>query len=312
MKDAFKHYFDVRYLITLKEIATIGTFSGAAKNLEMTQGAVSNQIKILEKTFNIKIFERNSNGVALTSEGASLLAQSYKLQKMMEETYNLFGISSDGKVRTIRVSSGQIAAITCVPEAIKSFRKAEKDVEFLLETANALTCLLDLQDDRADVAVVGSVDFNEFKNRDAYIVNKLFERDIVAIVPPDHNLARREKVSLDELLKYQFIGRRYGSAVQSRVDDILRRRTDARNKARSGLFFENSSSIISAVSEGYGVSVIADVQVRQFEKKGLVKTIKLDPPLPKIAIYGVMKKNCPYPLAHQFFNLLTKFKAGDV
>ena len=96
------------------------------------------------------------------------------------------------------------------------------------------------------------------------------------------------------------------------MDDILRRRTDARNKARSGLFFENSSSIISAVSEGYGVSVIADVQVRQFEKKGLVKTIKLDPPLPKIAIYGVMKKNCPYPLAHQFFNLLTKFKAGDV
>ena len=75
-------------------------------------------------------------------------------------------------------------------------------MEFLLETANALTCLLDLQDDRADVAVVGSVDFNEFKNRDAYIVNKLFERDIVAIVPPDHNLARREKVSLDELLKY--------------------------------------------------------------------------------------------------------------
>ena len=230
-----KETIDFRYLLTFKEIVSTGSFTEAAKRLALTQGAVSYQIKQIERLFRVKLFERGPEGTKPTPEGVALLKQSYKLQKLVNETYDLFNIAQQSIKETIRIASGEVAALTYLPSAIEGFRESHPKSEFVVQTNNALTCLKQLIGSNVDVAFVGSTDFPEFYDHRAELhVNELFERSLVAIVPPKHELGGREYVSIDELMRYDFVQRRSGSAARRARHAGPDRRGKPRGRLRGG------------------------------------------------------------------------------
>jgi|SRR5579875_211766 len=290
--------FDPRYLLTFKEIAETGSFSEASRRLSLTQGAVSHQIRQLEVSLKTKLFKREPGGVTLTAQGLALLKQSYKLQKFLEETYDLFGLRFESSTPLIKIFSGEIAALTFLPSVTIAFKKDYR-VEFIVQTSNALSCLNALKEGKADIAFVGSIDFGEFKAiKHLYYVNKLIERELVAIVPLNHPLSNRESVTLGELLEYDFISRGYGSAVQRRLEDIIKNEHINPQKFRTRLILENSSSTITAVASGLGVSIVADIQAKKFQ--GLVRALKLETSNATIATYMVRPKHSSDPLIQKF------------
>jgi DNA-binding transcriptional LysR family regulator len=300
--------FDPRYLLTLIAISSAGSFSKAAKKLNITEGAVSHQVKAMEKALKIQIFERQVNGVKFTTNGKALLRQSFKLQRLLEETYKIFGLSYSIPTLTIKIVAGEISALTFLPKLVQSFSRSNR-VEFIVQTLSAISCLRALMHGEADIAFVGSVSFEEFKNeRRHYFVRKLFERRLVAVVPPEHPLANRTTVSLKELAKYDFITRSYGSAVRNRVEELFKKEHIDVKKLSIRFFFQNSSSILSAVTSGLGVSIVADIQAARLAEKGLIKTIDLEHNKASIPIYIVTHKDNPNPVVRRFMDYVTKYK----
>ena len=73
MHISFKHHDSLRLFV---EIAQCGSFSEAADRLNMTKGAISYQIKVLEDDLGVELFTRGARGVALTEIGRQLLEAS--------------------------------------------------------------------------------------------------------------------------------------------------------------------------------------------------------------------------------------------
>lgn len=80
---------DITLIRTFLAVAESGGMTSAAHTLNLTQGAVSQQIRRLETLFDTPLFERQNKTVRLTPEGERLMARAYRLIALNDETWQL-------------------------------------------------------------------------------------------------------------------------------------------------------------------------------------------------------------------------------
>ena len=121
---------DTSLLRSFVAVAETGSMTTAAKQLHLTQAAVSQQIKRLEELFDRPLFEREQRRLALTSSGGMLLAKAPRLLAMNDEIWaTMTAPEFVGEVR-LGVPGDIISAY--IPPILKSFDKAWPDVRVFI------------------------------------------------------------------------------------------------------------------------------------------------------------------------------------
>ena len=121
---------DTSLLRSFVAVAETGSMTTAAKQLHLTQAAVSQQIKRLEELFDRPLFEREQRRLALTSSGGMLLAKAPRLLAMNDEIWaTMTAPEFVGEVR-LGVPADIISAY--IPPILKSFDKAWPDVRVFI------------------------------------------------------------------------------------------------------------------------------------------------------------------------------------
>src|SRR3954451_19418035 len=113
---------DVKRLRVLREVAALGSFSGAAEALAYTQSAVSQQVAALERETGARLLERTPRGVRPTEAGAALVRHADAvLARLSEAEAELEAIAA---LRSGRVKLGSSASASpgLVPAAVAAFR----------------------------------------------------------------------------------------------------------------------------------------------------------------------------------------------
>jgi LysR family transcriptional regulator for metE and metH len=175
---------DLRHLRTLLALLESGSVSRAAALQNVTQSALSHQLKALEEFYGLTLFERKSAPVAFTPAGQRLLelAQAVipAVEKAERDVARLGGHGA-GKLRIA------VECHTCfdwLMPSMDALRLRWPEVEQDIVSGFQSDPVGLLHQDRADVAIVSEVDADE---RDVAI-HPLFEFDIVAILPLGHRL----------------------------------------------------------------------------------------------------------------------------
>lgn len=111
----------IRELKTLVAVAQYGTFAAAGLQVGLTQAAVSAQMKRLEETLGIVLFERSGRTAVLTQRGEETLLQAQSLLAL----YATLGVSPSGQGAGSRVTIGAIASIqrTVLPDIVARFHQ---------------------------------------------------------------------------------------------------------------------------------------------------------------------------------------------
>ncbi|MEH6527165.1 MAG: LysR substrate-binding domain-containing protein [Sneathiella sp.] len=144
MPIAFKHHDTLRLFV---EISRYSSFSEAADALHMTKGAISYQIKTLETDLDLKLFERNSRGVALTFEGQQLLTASYSHYRDIEaELTALRGPTT--QLLTVGMSS--YFASRWLSPRLMTFMQIHPEIQLRIQP---MTQLFDLDRQGVDLAI---------------------------------------------------------------------------------------------------------------------------------------------------------------
>lgn len=179
---------DLRHLRTLLALLESGSVSRAAGLQNVTQSALSHQLKALEEFYGLTLFERKSAPVAFTPAGRRLLelAQAVipAVEKAERDVARLAGHGA-GKLRIA------VECHTCfdwLMPSMDALRLRWPEVEQDIVSGFQSDPVGLLHQDRADVAIVSEVDEDE---RDV-AVHPLFEFDIVAILPLGHPLLARD------------------------------------------------------------------------------------------------------------------------
>ncbi|MCI5719469.1 MAG: LysR family transcriptional regulator [Bacteroidales bacterium] len=117
-------------LRVFKTVATRGSFTLAAKELGISQPAVSQNIAELEKSLGCELFMRNRGAVTLTASGKSFLEYADKILYWYHAASNLFSEGSQLKKTTLRICANTFIAEAMLPKVVNAISAVSKNVIF--------------------------------------------------------------------------------------------------------------------------------------------------------------------------------------
>ncbi len=281
---------EIRVLRYFVEIAKEGNMTRAAKNLHVSQSALSKQMKELEDELERPLFTRTKSGLSLTEAGALLHKRAEDILNMVDKTTDEFASLDTVRGGNIRIGCAESYLIKYLARTIKEFRKTYPLFHFHVSNGDTEQLEERLDKGLLDFAViVEPPDSTKYK----YLAFPGTDRWGL-VMRKDHPLAKKEHITLADLSNIDLI-----CSTQGIKGDLPAWSNDKSHKLR---FIGTGDQIFnSAVSvrEGLGCLLTFEYLANTSEESGLVFR-PLEPPL-EVKMYIIWKKVQTFtPIADQF------------
>jgi LysR family transcriptional regulator, low CO2-responsive transcriptional regulator len=228
-------------------VADAGSFSLAARTAGLSQPTLSAQVRALEATFAVDLFDRRGRGVRMTPTGQSLFTLTTRLVAAEEEARALL---TGGRALTrghLRVSADSAYHVMPI---LAELKRLHAGLTFTLKIDNSAAVLEHLTEHGADVAVMAKM------TSDPSIYSmKLREDRLIIFVSQGHAWARRRQIRMAELAGRDIVVRERGSITREVFEARL-----AQAAVVSGALIEvqTREAVREAVAAGFGVGVVFD------------------------------------------------------
>ncbi len=292
------------YLKTFLTVARTRSFSIAAKQLGTSQGTASHHIAALETYFDAKLFKRTTNGVEVTEAGATLRETA---EKILQEAQNAKAKISSAKQNlsgTIKIAASTIPGEHIIPSLIAEFQKRYQSVKFKIKAEDSLNSLNSLDTGNVDFAAVGTIQGYEEK----FDCLPVGQEELVLIAPCNHELAKQESVKLSKITKYPLINREETSGTRKEIECLLKNNKIPLEQLKIALELGSTESVITAVSEGRGISIISSIAAKKAKAAGLVKIIKIKEAKNLRKLYIVRAKRPLLKISESFWEFCKSYK----
>jgi aminoethylphosphonate catabolism LysR family transcriptional regulator len=231
-------------------VASEGSFTRAAKVLNVTQPTLSAQVKGLEERYGVRLFDRRGRGVALSGLGEDLLAVTRRLKAVEEEAEQILAAARELRTGTLRV--GADAPYSIVP-SLGAFSRRHPGIRLQLSIGNSNKVLSDLLEHRCDVALLADVAYDP-----RLYATPILEDRLLAFVARSHPWAARGSVALSELVGERIVLREPGSSTRRLFETALGRRGIA---LREVMEIGSREAVREAVAAGLGVGIVAATEL---------------------------------------------------
>lgn len=192
----------------------------AARDLGVTQPALSAMLRKLEAELGAELFHRTGRGVELTEAGRLFLAFAEESLLSAESgkkaVRELMGLQRG----SIRVGGGATAITYLLPPVISAVRRAHPGLRFYIREAGSAAVTQAVLSGELDLGVV-TLPVNP-GDADKLVQSAAFEDELRLIVPPGHRLSGRKSFAWSELAAEPFVGFEAGSAVREVIDSAAR------------------------------------------------------------------------------------------
>lgn len=238
----------LRQLEILEAVDRCGSFSRASAELHLTQPAVSMQIKQLEGTLGLPLFEHMGKHIHLTEAGREALQAARviggELSNLEQALADLQGLTGG----TLTVSAASTASVFAA-RLMAMFRERHPDVHVRLNVVNRETLLRQLTDNSVDLALMGQPPAGL-----DLVARPFMDNPLVVIAATGHPLAGLHDIPLARLLQEPLVGREEGSGTRNALVKFL---------AEHGLTYtpamemNKNEAIKQAVEAGLGIGVVS-------------------------------------------------------
>ena len=143
---------ELKYLQTLKTILEVGSFAGAARQLNYTQSTVTFQMQQLEQELNVKLFEKIGRRMILTEQGKALLPMVDEVLQSAQRLQN-FGRGPEELTGTLRVAAPESLIIYRMQPVLQEFRRQAPNVKLILRALNCYAVREYVLSGQADLGV---------------------------------------------------------------------------------------------------------------------------------------------------------------
>lgn len=248
-------HLEFRHLRTIRAIHQAGGVARAADVLNMTQSALSHQLKGLEDQCGVELFVRRTKPLRLSSAGMRLLRLAEDVLPRVDALEEEFRALISGKTGRLHIAIECHACFEWLFPVLEQFRKAWPDVDVDIRPGLAFGALPALL--REEVDLVISSDPEEL---DGVTFAPLFDYQPRFVAAATHPLAAREHIEAadfrDEVLITYPVDR-------SRLDVFTGLLTPARVEPRALRQVELTAVILLLVASGRGVAVLPDWVLRE-------------------------------------------------
>lgn len=240
--------FTLHQLRIFQEVAKQDSLSKVAERLLISQPGVSMQIKALERSVGLPLFEKSGRTLQLTEAGRELLTYSERIFALLDEA-NLVLEELGGLRRgSVKVAASTTAGIYLAPRVLGVFHRQYPALRLSLDVENHHTVQQLLRTNSVDLAIMGLIE-----DRHDLEVAQFTPNELVVIASPHHPLAREGRIPMERLAQETFLLREAGSGTRVDTESIFAK---AGAGLRVGMELRSMGAIKQAVAADLGVAVM--------------------------------------------------------
>jgi len=254
----------------IRDVAHSQSISKAARLSAMSQSAVSQAVREIEREISVQIFDRSTRPLTVTPAGKLYLdycRDVLRRQEEFETSLKKLKMETDGRVRLAAIYSIALSEMSEIEAKFAAaFPQANLDISYLRPERVWAA----VEDDQADLGIMSYAE----SSRDVVALPWRDEEMVVAAAP-DHPLAKLQTVAAKELIGAAFVGFDDDLPIQSQIDRYFR---DHRVTVETTLRFDNLVMIKQAVAHGAGISIMPKRVMREDIAANRLIALQLDPP----------------------------------
>lgn len=256
----------IRHLRIFKMVCEEESITKAAEKLFITQPAVSHAISELESDLDICLFDRISRKIYLNETGKLFLEKVTKLLDAYDHLEQ--NIKELAENAPIKIGSSITIANFILPKAIVDFETIYKNTPTKVIIGNARNIEEMLYNNEIDLGLIEGVIYNEELIKVPFSSYKL-----AIICSPKHKFAFEEAIDINKLIQERLLLREKGSAIRDVFDSALLLHNLRVNPDWTSI---NSQSLIYAVKQNLGISVLPKILVEEEIARGEICEIKVN------------------------------------
>ena len=246
------------------------SIAGAALREHLAAAAVSRRISELEAALDTVLFRRSNKGVQATAAAHALLGLARGVLNGLDDIVEQMAGYASGLRGHVRVFANISAITQFLPDDLRSFMAAAPLVQVHLQERISTAIARAVADSTADIGILNAGNYGE-----AFTVLPYRLDELVLIVPKEHALARRRKVSFREALAHEFVGAHPDSAMNNQLHKAA---ADLGLPLRLRIQVSGYDAMSLMVAAGMGVGVLPRQSARLYLPGLAIRAVTLDEP----------------------------------
>ncbi|MFP3125513.1 LysR family transcriptional regulator [Ectobacillus funiculus] len=263
------------------KVVELKNFSLAAKELHMTQPAVSQHIQMLERDMGAKLLERNNKFIRLTHTGDIVYYHAKEILGLYSRMKDLVEDAMHEARGKLLIGASYTFGEYILPHVIARLRDAYPSIQPSITIANTQEIVHLVKSYQLDVGIIEG-DLHEPK-----LHTEPFAKDeMLLFISPKHPLSQKKNVSMRDLQDETWIVREIGSGTREAAEKLF----DA-SQIRPGHMMEFGSNqvIKESVEAGLGITLLSKSAVRKEQKLGTLIALQIDG-LPLVRNFSIITK----------------------
>lgn len=258
---------DFEQLRTFLEVIRLKSFSRAAEKLGVTQPAISAQIRSLENEAGARLFDRDGGKVTFTAAGRLFEPFAEHCLQVHSHIMVAIGELHRSPRGEIAISANEATSLYVLPSVFAQFKKQYTRVNLSIVRADRARSIEAVLNREVDFGVVS------LPVKDPRLLIDIIHKDELAlVVPKSHVLASHDQIKFAEMLQYPLLLPKHGRQRQQ-IDDIFRAHD---LHPRVAMEVDSSELLKRLIGAGLGMGFLPRSNVRDDERNGLLKTIKVE------------------------------------
>lgn len=253
-----------------RDLAETASFSQAAHLNGITQSAVSQQVKALEKRYGVRLIERGKKTFSLTEEGRAFLAASREILAVVDGLDARLRELSEVVAGELRLAAVLSVGLHELPPYTRQFNRLYPRVKIHTDYLRSAEVYAAVLGGRAEAGLVA------FPSARRGLTSEVLWRDrMVLVCSPAHRLARRARVPLAELAGEKFIAFAADLPTRKALDRALR---GAGLRLRPEREFDNIETVKRTVEIDGAVSILPESALANERRSGSLVPVEIAAP----------------------------------
>ncbi len=279
------------YYRVFYETARYSSFSIAAENLYVSQSAISQCIRQLERDLNAQLFVRTRRGVTLTKEGILLFQKVESAMQAIEQGETLLARLHHLESGSLVIAAGDSITTHYLLPYIEKFHAIYPDIRIEMANSYSHHMLQCVKEGKAELAFVNlPIEDDELRIEPCLDVHDIF------VCGPEY--AMKERYTWEELAEEPLILLESNSTSRQYLNEKF---GEKGIKLTPKIEFAVHDLLLRFASIHFGVSCVVEEFSRESLENGTVRRVPIDPPLPARSVGCAYLKHNPLSLAAQEF-----------
>lgn len=283
-----------------RDLVETGSFSQSASRNNVSQSAVSQQIRTLENKYGVSFFERGRKKFSITPEGILFDKAAKSILQSFDEVGRELNHMRNVVAGPLKISTVYSIGLHDLPEPLETFRQQHASVDVQVQYRRAPVVYEEILDGTADIGLV------PFPGKSDGVITDIFAEDeLVLICAPSHELAKKKRVRPSELQDREFVAFEYDATTRKSLNKIFKQNSIRFSNQHE---FEDIETVKRVVTVASVISLVPRKSVETEIQAGTLCALKIEGASKLTRPLAIIRKqgHITTPAAREFMNLLLK------